>query len=80
MEFDLAEHRCVWGLNHVYFHDAEGHLREIPATWTDFVAPDPFVVVAAGRSCLHVADLLRLAQLVVELRSRPGGECKGNDA
>jgi hypothetical protein len=43
-------------------------LRKIPACWTDVVAEDPFVVVAAGRSAFRVADLLTLADLIEVLQ------------
>lgn len=43
------------------FHDEHGAVRSLPATWTDVVEPDPFVVVATGRSPLHIDDLPVLA-------------------
>jgi len=52
----------------VYFHDDDGHLREIPALWTDFVNGDAFAELSAGRSPLHAERLLELADLVVRLR------------
>ena len=51
----------------MYFHDASGHLREIPAIWTDFVKGDAYVELAAGRSPLHVGRLLELADLVEQI-------------
>ncbi len=42
----------------------------MPASWTDAVAEDPFVVVAAGRAPFRAADLLKLADLVDALRPR----------
>ena len=63
-QFDLIEHRAIFAESVVYFHDDTGELREIPAAWTDFVALDPFVEVAAGRSPLHAERLLELADLV----------------
>jgi hypothetical protein len=39
----------------------------LPASWTDVVDPDPFVVMAAGRSLFRVEDLLTLADLLAEL-------------
>jgi len=45
-------------------------LRKIPAGWTDVVADDPFVVVAAGRSAFRVADLLTLADVIEVLQPR----------
>ena len=38
----------------------------MPASWTDVVDPDPFVVLAAGRSLFRVEDLLALAALLAE--------------
>ena len=48
----------------MYFHDDKGRLRKIPACWTDAVAADPFVAIAAGRSAFRVADLLTLADVI----------------
>ena len=66
-QFDLVEHRCIFTESFVYFHDAEGHLREIPSAWTDFVKGDAFVELAAGCSQLHTGCLLELADLVGRL-------------
>jgi hypothetical protein len=45
-------------------------LFSLPAGWTDVAAPDPFVVVAAGR-CPFTADgLLAVADLVDRFRAR----------
>jgi len=45
-------------------------VRSLPAGWTDVKGPDPFLVLAAGRTCFRVADLLALATLVAELDRR----------
>ena len=52
----------------MFYRDGGGELRSLPANWTTVVADDPFVVVAAGRSRLRVADLLKLAELVARER------------
>jgi Family of unknown function (DUF5372) len=70
-EFDLITYRQNWGDDCVWFADAEGRLHSLPAAWTDAVAVDPFVVVAAGRSRLRVAELLELARWIVHWT--PGG-------
>jgi len=44
----------------------------LPASWTDAVAPDPFVVVADGRSPVRIDDMLRLALLLQELEGERG--------
>jgi len=43
-------------------------LQRLPASWTDVVGDDPFVVVAAGRSPLRAEELMRLADLISRLR------------
>lgn len=48
----------------MFFLDEDGIVRSLPAAWTDAVEPDPFVVVAAGRSPFRVDDLLALAGLL----------------
>ncbi len=66
--FDFAFRRKTWGEDRVFFFDDCGDLRGLPAGWTDAAAPDPFVVVAAGRCRLRVEDLLGLADLIDRLQ------------
>ena len=67
-EFELLTYAHTWGEERVFFRKAgEARTRSIPASWTDVEGPDPFVVLAAGRSPFRVADLLALAALVEEL-------------
>jgi len=48
-------------------------LFSLPAAWTDVVAADPFVVIAAGRCPFTTDGLLALADLIGRLRVQPGG-------
>ena len=66
-EFEFVKRRKNWQLDRVYFYDGGGALVALPAEWTDVVAADPFVVVAAGRSPFHVGGLLELSELVAGL-------------
>ena len=63
-EFDLVMRGQNWREDRAWFHDSTGHLRSLPANWTDLVAADPFNVVAAGRAALRVHELLDLARLI----------------
>lgn len=56
--------RHSWGEDRVYYHDAQGVLVCMPASWTDVVAPDPVVALSAGRSPFRLGDLLELTRLV----------------
>jgi hypothetical protein len=58
--------RQNWGQSRVYFHNDSGRLTSIPAEWTDLLGPDPFAVIAQGRSAFRVVDLLELVSLVKE--------------
>jgi hypothetical protein len=66
-EFEFAKRRKNWRDDRVYFFDDTGQLVNLPAAWTDAVAEDPFVTVAAGRSPFRATDLLKLAELVAQL-------------
>ena len=52
----------------MFFFDDEGVQRSVPRGWTDAGDVDPFVVVAAGRSALRVADLIALVEFIAESR------------
>jgi hypothetical protein len=73
-EFVLITCRRNWGEDRVYFHDGDGRLVSLPAGWTNAVAPDPFVVVSAGRSAFRTQDLIELAGLVRGLSGESGPE------
>jgi hypothetical protein len=55
----FVAHRHNWGEDRVHLYDENGKLFSLPAGWTDVAAPDPFVVVAAGR-CPFTAEGLPL--------------------
>jgi hypothetical protein len=63
-EFVFITARQTWGRWRVQYYDKLGVVRSLPASWTDAGVIDPFVVRAAGRSILHVSDLVALTELV----------------
>jgi len=67
-DFEFVAYRQNWGEDRVHLHDENGQLFSLPAAWTDAVAADPFVVVAAGRAPFSTAGLLALADLAGRLR------------
>jgi len=69
-ELEFVKRRRSWQLDRVYVFDANGVLVSLPAEWTDVVAADAFVVVAAGRSPFRTAGLLELAELVARIRAQ----------
>ena len=71
-EFEAVTVGNDWGENRVHYHDDRGCLVTIPASWTSLAAEDPFVVVGAGRACLRVTDLIRLAEIIERLRQEEG--------
>ena len=72
-DFEFVACRQNWGEDRVHLHDENGQLFSLPAAWTDVVAADPFVVIAAGRCPFTTAGLLALADLIGRLRARRDG-------
>lgn len=68
-EFELVTQKKAWGDERVYFHDAAGVLRHMSVGWTSLGPPDPFKEMARGRCRFRTEDLLRLADLVQELKA-----------
>ena len=68
-QLEFVKRRKNWDCDRVYVCDERGALVSLPAEWTDVVAEDPFVVIAAGRAPFHAARLLELAELVTRLSS-----------
>jgi hypothetical protein len=56
--------RRTWGEDRVFFFDADGVQRSLPAGWTDAAETDVFVAVAGGPCPFRVEDLLVLAELI----------------
>jgi hypothetical protein len=76
-EFDVVGYAHSWGEHRVFFREpGEVRVRSLPAGWTDVEGLDPFVVLAAGRTCFRVDDLIALVRLVDEF----DGRCKGDSA
>ena len=65
--FEFVNRRKSWQSDRVYFFGDAGELACLPAEWTDVVAPDAFVVLAAGRAAFRTEDLLALTELVARL-------------
>ena len=72
-DFEFVAHRHNWGEDRVHLHDENGKLFSLPAGWTDVAAPDPFVVVAAGRCPFTAEGLPAPADLAGLLRARGEG-------
>ena len=72
-DFEFVAHRHNWGEDRVHLRDENGKLFSLPAGWTDVAAPDPFVVVAAGRCPFTAEGLLAAADLAGLLRARGEG-------
>jgi hypothetical protein len=70
-EFELLTYLHTWGEHRAYFYKEGEHLVSVPASWTDIIAVDPVVEVAAGRALFRAVDLIELAQLIQCLSSDP---------
>jgi hypothetical protein len=64
----LIARRC-WGQWRVFYYTEDGQLAYFPASWTDTGESDPFVVLSAGRAAVRFEDLLRLVELIRDLKA-----------
>ena len=49
----------------MFFSDPQTQqVRSLPQAWTSLALPDPFLVVAAGKTVLRFSDLQQLVQLL----------------
>jgi hypothetical protein len=69
----LVVYRHNWGEDRVYFHNSEGVLCSLPASWTNAIGPDPFVAIAAGRCPFRWQDLMQLAEMITPAGPASGG-------
>jgi hypothetical protein len=67
--FELAAENREFGQDRVFYRDVDGRMRYLPRSWTSLAAPDPFVIAATGRAYFRLEDLMRLAELIKELRA-----------
>ena len=65
---ELAAQAREWGEDRVYYRDPIGRMRFLPARWTSMSAPEPFVLISAERAYFRLEDLVRLHDLLKELR------------
>jgi hypothetical protein len=63
-------YKSAWGEDRVYFYNEAQQLVAVPAAWTDVIAKDPFIIVAAGRAAFRANDLFELALLIQRLSSK----------
>ena len=63
-------YKSAWGEDRVYFYNEAQQLLAVPAAWTDVIARDPFIVVAAGRAAFRANDLLELALLIQRMSGK----------
>ena len=60
----------------MFYYAADMEMAYFPASWTDVEEPDPFVELSQGRALGRVQELLRLVQLVGDLKAGVVNEIK----
>ena len=50
----------------MYYYDEAGHLKSLPASYTDVQGVDPSILIGKGRAYFRIEDLLELARLLRE--------------
>ena len=77
-QFDFIDCRLCWNEWRVFYYAADMELAYFPASWTDVGETDPFVLLSEGRAMARVEDLLRLADLVKDIRRTTVKEIRPN--
>lgn len=67
-EIELVSHIRGWADDRLFFHDEEKRLTSIPTAWTSLAPSDPFVEIAWGRAHFRVEDMLRLSEMILDLK------------
>lgn len=67
-EFVFIACQCGWREERVWFYREDGSTASLPLAWCDLQPPDPYLVVGEGRAAFRVKDLLRLSELLTEVR------------
>ncbi|WP_201394545.1 DUF5372 family protein [Ktedonobacter sp. SOSP1-85] len=63
--FPLLSQSRAWGEERVFFADPQTYqIRSLPLAWTSLAPPDPFLVVAAGKTVLRFEDIGPLNQML----------------
>ncbi|NOQ54998.1 MAG: hypothetical protein GQ558_10400 [Thermoplasmata archaeon] len=67
-EFEFNEYRRGWRGEKIWFLREDGSTCSMPLAWCDLQPPDPYLVVGEGRAAFRIEDLLRLTELLAEVR------------
>jgi transposase InsO family protein len=65
----VASKQRVAGERQFMIRGADGSLCLVPANWTDFLPPDPYLLIGEGRSYFRVEDLVALADILRRIES-----------
>jgi len=68
-QFWFVDCRLCWGQWRVFYYTEDGQSAFFPASWTDVAQADPFVVLSRGRAFARFEDLLRLVDLIEDLKA-----------
>lgn len=67
-EFRFIGYRRGWKEEKVWFLLEDESTCSVPLAWSDLQLPDPYLVIGEGRAAFRVEDLLRLSELIAEVR------------
>ena len=62
----------------MFYYTEDGQMAYFPSAWTDAGQADPFVVLSGRRAVVRFEDLLRLVELIKDLKQRTVKEIRPN--
>jgi len=67
-ELNLLGYRNSWKRTWIDYIDDKNVCGSLPLSWTDVAGEDPFLLMSKGRSVFRVEELIRLSDLVKDLK------------
>jgi len=65
---EVVDRRRCEDVERLYLEVAPGRIERLPVAWTSLGPTDIWIEIAAGRALFRAADLLRLADLIANMR------------
>jgi len=65
----MIERKKIWGEYRILYIDGNDEMCLIHTSWTDVADEDPFVIVSNGRSAFRFDDLVKLSNLLKNIKT-----------
>ena len=67
-EYEIIECKQIQARDRVFFNQKDGSKGSLPLAWCDLRPPDPYLDIEGKHSPFRVEDLLKLSDIIKEVR------------